>query len=38
MLGRWQRCSFPIEPLDNETFTEGLGFDGSVLMAPTLKT
>ena len=29
MLGSWQHCSFPIEHLDKNTFTEGLGFDGS---------
>ncbi|MBM4032215.1 MAG: type I glutamate--ammonia ligase [Planctomycetes bacterium] len=29
MLGTWQHCSFPIDVLDEETFTEGLGFDGS---------
>ena len=29
MLGSWQHCSFPIEHLDNDTFDEGLGFDGS---------
>ena len=29
MLGSWQHCSFPIEHLSTDTFTEGLGFDGS---------
>ena len=29
MLGSWQHCSFPIEIWDEETFEEGLGFDGS---------
>ena len=29
MLGSWQHCSFPIEHLNTDTFTEGLGFDGS---------
>ena len=29
MLGSWQHCSFPIEHLSKDTFTEGLGFDGS---------
>ena len=29
MLGSWQHCSFPIEHLNKDTFTEGLGFDGS---------
>ena len=29
MLGSWQHCSFPIEHLDEGTFEEGLGFDGS---------
>src|SRR4026209_615045 len=29
MLGSWQHCSFPLEHLDNDTFEEGLGFDGS---------
>jgi glutamine synthetase len=29
MLGTWQHCSFPIDVLDEDTFTEGLGFDGS---------
>ncbi len=29
MLGTWQHCSYPIDILDENTFTEGLGFDGS---------
>jgi glutamine synthetase len=29
MLGSWQHCSFPIDTLDEGTFEEGLGFDGS---------
>jgi glutamine synthetase len=29
LLGTWQHCSFPIDVLDDETFQEGLGFDGS---------
>ena len=29
LLGTWQHCSFPVEVLDEGTFTEGLGFDGS---------
>ena len=29
MLGSWQHCSFPLDLWDRDTFTEGLGFDGS---------
>ncbi len=29
MLGSWQHCSFPIDVIDEGTFQEGLGFDGS---------
>jgi glutamine synthetase len=29
LLGTWQHCSFPIDVLDEGTFEEGLGFDGS---------
>jgi len=29
LLGTWQHCTFPIEALDEKTFTEGLGFDAS---------
>ena len=29
MLGSWQHCSFPLDHLDEGTFEEGLGFDGS---------
>ena len=29
LLGTWQHCSFPIDALDEGTFEEGLGFDGS---------
>src|SRR5258705_427252 len=29
MLGSWQHCSYPIDHLDEGTFEEGLGFDGS---------
>lgn len=29
LLGTWQHCSFPIDTLDESTFEDGLGFDGS---------
>lgn len=29
LLGTWQHCSFPVETLDEDTFKDGLGFDGS---------
>ncbi|MDO9541780.1 MAG: type I glutamate--ammonia ligase [Kiritimatiellia bacterium] len=29
LLGTWQHCSFPIDVLDEDTFKNGLGFDGS---------
>ncbi len=29
LLGTWQHCSYPINALDEGTFEEGLGFDGS---------
>jgi glutamine synthetase len=29
LLGTWQHCSFPLDVLDEGTFEEGLGFDGS---------
>ena len=29
LLGTWQHCSFPVETWDEDTFTEGVGFDGS---------
>ncbi|MBN1123407.1 MAG: type I glutamate--ammonia ligase [Sedimentisphaerales bacterium] len=29
LLGTWQHCSYPIDTWDEETFEEGLGFDGS---------
>jgi glutamine synthetase len=29
LLGTWQHCSHPIESWDEETFREGVGFDGS---------
>ncbi len=29
MLGSWQHCSFPLDVIDEGTFQEGLGFDGS---------
>ena len=29
LLGTWQHCSYPIETWNDETFKEGLGFDGS---------
>jgi glutamine synthetase len=29
LLGTWQHCSFPIETWDEDTFEEGVGFDGS---------
>src|SRR5262245_24534889 len=28
-VGTWQHCSFPISAVDEGTFEEGLGFDGS---------
>ncbi len=28
-LGTWQHCSFPTDTWDQDTFTEGVGFDGS---------
>ncbi|MEM7051090.1 MAG: type I glutamate--ammonia ligase [Acidobacteriota bacterium] len=28
-LGTWQHCSFPIETWDDDTFKDGVGFDGS---------
>jgi len=28
-LGTWQHCSFPTETWSEETFTDGVGFDGS---------
>ncbi len=28
-LGTWQHCTFPIETWDEDTFKEGVGFDGS---------
>ena len=27
--GTWQHCSFPISEISEDTFEEGLGFDGS---------
>lgn len=27
--GMWQHCTYPISEIDESTFTEGLGFDGS---------
>ena len=27
--GTWQHCSFPLSEIDEDTFTEGMGFDGS---------
>lgn len=29
LLGQWQHCSYPTETLNEGTFTDGLGFDGS---------
>ncbi len=29
MLGTWQHCSYPITQFDEDTFINGLGFDGS---------
>ena len=29
LLGTWQHCCYPIELWDDDTFVEGLGFDGS---------
>ncbi|MCH7557568.1 MAG: type I glutamate--ammonia ligase [Planctomycetes bacterium] len=29
LLGTWQHCSYPVETWDEETFKDGLGFDGS---------
>ena len=29
LLGSWQHCTFPVETWDDETFTDGVGFDGS---------
>jgi len=29
LLGSWQHCSFPLDVIDDSTFEEGLGFDGS---------
>lgn len=29
LLGTWQHCSFPIETWDDDTFVDGVGFDGS---------
>ncbi len=29
LLGTWQHCSFPVETWDDNTFKEGIGFDGS---------
>lgn len=29
LLGSWQHCTFPVDALDESTFKEGVGFDGS---------
>jgi glutamine synthetase len=29
LLGTWQHCAFPVDELDEDTFKDGLGFDGS---------
>jgi len=29
LLGTWQHCSFPIDTWDEDTFEDGVGFDGS---------
>ena len=29
LLGTWQHCSFPVDEWDEDTFKDGIGFDGS---------
>lgn len=29
LLGTWQHCTYPIDSWDEDTFTDGVGFDGS---------
>jgi glutamine synthetase len=29
LLGSWQHCTFPVETWDEDTFKDGVGFDGS---------
>jgi len=29
LLGTWQHCSYPVDTWDEDTFEEGVGFDGS---------
>ena len=29
LLGTWQHCTFPVETWDDDTFVDGVGFDGS---------
>jgi len=29
LLGSWQHCTYPVDSWDEDTFEEGLGFDGS---------
>jgi glutamine synthetase len=29
LLGTWQHCTFPVETWDEDTFKDGVGFDGS---------
>ncbi len=29
LLGTWQHCSFPVDTWDEDTFVDGVGFDGS---------
>ena len=29
LLGTWQHCTFPVDTWDEDTFEEGVGFDGS---------
>ena len=38
MLGSWQHCSFPVDILDEGTFEEGLGFDGSSIRGSMAST
>jgi len=33
LLGSWQHCSFPIDTWDEDTFEDGVGFDGSSIRA-----
>jgi glutamine synthetase len=33
LLGTWQHCTFPVDTWDEDTFEEGLGFDGSSIRA-----